>query len=293
MYADLTEVDDFERPEVATNDSPDEKGTCRPYLASALARELGLTEECSPSESFPTPHYPGELESRSVLLTNITLGTSHADFIKAVKRFGDVDDCSFENFGLGKASVRFYDIRNAYTLRAHSVSLNGRRCIVRFGPCDRVDTYQPANNGAIAIFGIGKNVPDEKIHSVCCSFGDVREIRECPGKPTQRFVEFWDTRAAEAAKNKLDKQQIPALGRRISVDFSRPGGFRAGVHELENNRLPAILAPSSKGKLVFERKDTRAGENQNGLPRKFQAPPRSDTRIPARSDTHSAFDPAA
>ena len=52
--------------------------------------------------------------------------------------------------------------------------------------------------------------------------GAVRELRETPLKPRHRFVEFFDVRDAARALRELYGKEI--FGKRVVIEFSRPGG---------------------------------------------------------------------
>lgn len=52
--------------------------------------------------------------------------------------------------------------------------------------------------------------------------GDVKELRETPAKKQHKFVEFYDVRDASKALKALDGTEID--GKRVKIEFSRPGG---------------------------------------------------------------------
>lgn len=52
--------------------------------------------------------------------------------------------------------------------------------------------------------------------------GPVKELRETPLKKHQRFIEFYDVRDAAKALKEMNGQEI--YGKRIVIEFSRPGG---------------------------------------------------------------------
>jgi hypothetical protein len=199
---------------------------------------------------FETPFYPNEIESRTVLVSNLPSETTMDDFLKAISSFGDVESVSTEKIGRGLASVKFYDLRDAYRLRASSMSVHGRTSLVAFGPTETVsETGSSVNTGTIIVFNVGLGVTDEVIEKVFEVFGNVREIRRSPGKDRQRFIEFWDKRNANEALTRLQGQFVRELKGKLSIDFSRPGGFRAKVKQLSRNRLPTIERCCHESKL--------------------------------------------
>lgn len=48
------------------------------------------------------------------------------------------------------------------------------------------------------------------------------QIREAPHRNNQKFIEFYDVRAAEAALRELDRSTIS--GKQIKLEPSHPGG---------------------------------------------------------------------
>jgi hypothetical protein len=194
--------------------------------------------------------YPGEIESRVILVTNIAEDTTVADFAKKVSRFGDIDWLDTAALNRGIATVKFPDLRCSHRLRSASMSFSGRLCIVRFGPSEPVtNPKKPPNAGTLVVFRIGNGVDNETVSSVFGRFGDIREIRDCPQRDSQRFVEFWDQRSAEKARNALNKKFVDELNGHVVVDFSRPGGFRTNISSLENNAV-AIIERPKRGALV-------------------------------------------
>jgi RNA recognition motif-containing protein len=150
------------------------------------------------------------------------------------------------------ASVKFYDLRSAHLLRDEDVVFEHRHCVVAFGPTDKVvDKKRPPNNGTIVVFGLGAGVTNDTVEEVFEGFGEIREVRDCPGKPKQRFVEFWDQRAAASALSVLSHQMVQKLGGRIEIQFSRPGGFRLTTTALEGNSVPRIEGRPPPAEITF------------------------------------------
>jgi RNA recognition motif-containing protein len=193
---------------------------------------------------FATPSYPNEIESRTVLVSNLDPQTRPQQFFAAVSRFGEVECLSTENISRGVASVKFYDLRSAYRLRgsSHSVLGGNRGCAFAFGPTDSGSDEGEGsqNKGTIIVSNIGNGVSDEVVVSVFGVSGQIREVRRSPGKESRRFVEFWDKRSAARCVSEMNGRFVDDFQRTISVDFSRPGGFRARVLALPGNHLPTV-----------------------------------------------------
>jgi RNA recognition motif-containing protein len=165
------------------------------------------------------------------------------------------------DFTNGSASVKYYDLRSAYCFRAAEIVFHKQHCFVAFAKADELfDKRAPPNNGTIVVFRLKPKLTDETIEKVFNEFGDIREIRDCPGKPTQRFIEFWDLRAAEIAADPTTRPGLSALGQKIDIQFSRPGGYRASVNGLERNSVPIIQRRSPCSGLTFSKKLEKQAE---------------------------------
>ncbi|KAK9104285.1 hypothetical protein Scep_021129 [Stephania cephalantha] len=79
------------------------------------------------------------------------------------------------------------------------------------------------NQGTIVVFNLDANVSVVMLKEIFEAYGLVKEVRETPLKRQQRFVEFFDVRDAARAVVEMDGKEIN--GRRVVVDFSRPGGI--------------------------------------------------------------------
>lgn len=78
------------------------------------------------------------------------------------------------------------------------------------------------NQGTLVAFNLDPAMPLEDLWAAFEVYGPIKELRETPSKKQHRFVEFYDTRHAVAALDGLDGKDLD--GRRIKIEFSRPGG---------------------------------------------------------------------
>jgi hypothetical protein len=195
---------------------------------------------------FVTPQYPNEIESRRVMISHIHAQTNREELEAALSKFGEVASIWFDA-AEHCAAVKFYNLKDAHDLRREGIRFHDRICFVAFGPTEAVaDKKNPPNNGSIIVGGIGAGVADETVEEVFEAFGEVREVRGCPGKPSQRFVEFWDQKAAERAVLSLNKKMVSKLDGRLWIQYSRPGGFLQNITGLERNRVPTVKPASNR-----------------------------------------------
>ncbi|XP_024383881.1 protein MEI2-like 5 isoform X2 [Physcomitrium patens] len=78
------------------------------------------------------------------------------------------------------------------------------------------------NQGTLVVFNLDVDTTMECLKSVFEVYGDVKELRETPAKKQHKFVEFFDVRDAAKALKALDGTEIH--GKRVKIEFSRPGG---------------------------------------------------------------------
>jgi RNA recognition motif-containing protein len=181
-------------------------------------------------------NFPGELEDRSIVIANLPSTTTIEELRAESERFGEVESVDIGEQG----TVRFFDLRAAMAMRRNCRVNGGPPWIVRFAlPQPIADRKRPPNNGTIVLFHLREGITDEELKSELVRFGDIRQVREAPDRNTQRFVEFWDTRAAEAALRGLRGRTL--LNSRVSVEFSLPGGFRKNPEAFQNARAPVIV----------------------------------------------------
>ena len=194
------------------------------------------------------PMHSNEIENRTLLISNLNPSTT----LEEIKSVFDSHQLSktidTTNLAItGSITIEFFDLREAQNIKktkngimfpsAKNVS-KGPISVV-YAPLKTVpNPKRPPNNGTIVVFHLPNGITDQHIDSSFSSFGEIREIRGTPQKPGQRFIEFWDTRAAEDALNNLNGKLI--MGSKVSIEFSLPGGFRKNFQ-----RSPAIIQNNS------------------------------------------------
>jgi RNA recognition motif-containing protein len=247
---DLATPPDNDEERIIRDDSFHKLEQQAEFMALELIGETVQEIELKPRRvKFELRSYPNELESRTVLVSNLPPDTTEAALMENGGLFGDVQSVSITKINRGLASINFYDLRSAYYLRASSMRIGGRQCFLAFGPREiEADSCGVMNNGTIVVFKIGTGVEDEVVEQVFETFGDVREVRRSPGKEHQRFVEFWDKRSAQKAFEQMNHKFVSGLKGKVVIDFSRPGGFRAKVTQLPGNHVPSIERRSAATK---------------------------------------------
>ena len=198
-------------------------------------------------------NYPefGELENRSLLISNANPATTEEDIRALFSKKGDINRIDLSQIESGKFIVHYFDIRSATSAKMffNGIDLKGYKILINFAPLPIItDPKKPPNNGTIVIFHLPVGITDDQIMTIFGQFGEIRQIRGTPTKSQQRFVEYWDTRDANAALLTMSGKFV--MGLRVSIEFSLPGGFRKGIQKVEtphsNTNSPSIQKPIKK-----------------------------------------------
>jgi RNA recognition motif-containing protein len=169
---------------------------------------------------------PGEFESRtlivSILPVELVFDNRLQYFIE--RTFGTLKDFTvFETQRI--IVVQFFDLRHARAMRWSQTFYRGIQLQMIYGPCEAVtNPRKPPNNGTLVLFHVKADVSDSDLVREFGKYGRIREVRKTPQKQTQRFVEYWDTRDAEAALENVNGKYL--FGTRMVLEFSLPGGYR-------------------------------------------------------------------
>ena len=187
-----------------------------------LDSPLGLDEnEISNRERQKCP----EIESRTILISKLPENTK-AESIKALMPT-TVPIKSISNHDKTSVLIDFFDLRHSQYFRHHfdNMTFKGHIIEARFAPPQNAVPHQkPPNNGTIVIFHLNPIITNTQLETSFCAFGEIRQIRGTPSKPTQRFIEYWDTRCAASALKAMNGKSL--LGSKVSIEFSIPGGLR-------------------------------------------------------------------
>ncbi|KAK8894157.1 hypothetical protein M9Y10_022590 [Tritrichomonas musculus] len=175
-----------------------------------------------------------EIENRNLLVTNLSPQVTQEEIQTTFNPYKSVKSIDQSNLQNGVITIEYYDLRHAQNIKrmTHRTSLHGNEIHVTYAPLQKIeDPRKPPNNGTIVVFHLPQGINDQHIEQSFSPYGEIRQIRGTPAKPTQRFIEYWDTRSAEAALNNMSGTFI--MGSRVSIEFSLPGGFRRTVQRVD------------------------------------------------------------
>ncbi|KAH0795643.1 RNA-binding protein [Histomonas meleagridis] len=203
------------------------------------------TQQTSVSSTLypPSLQYPSsyssyndfyEIENRTLIVSNVNPHTSHAEFENTFFVKNGIKSINFSKLSKGIVTIEYYDLRSSIQFKKmkNGSMLHGNVIMVVYAPLPKIeDPKKPPNNGTIVVFNLPSGINDQHIESSFSQFGEIRQIRGTPTKPSQRFIEYFDTRSSEAALNGLNGKYV--MGSRVSIEFSLPGGFRRNAQKFE------------------------------------------------------------
>jgi RNA recognition motif-containing protein len=177
----------------------------------------------------PVPEY-NEIENRTLLIMNLDPETTEEEIDAHFNPFNSIRHLDISSLSSGQVTIEYYDLRHALDIKRtkNNEIVRGAVVSVCFAPLAKIDDVKkPPNNGTIVVFHLQTGLTDDQIQMAFGQYGDVRQIRGTPMKPTQRFIEYWDVRSAERALDGLNGKYM--MGSKVSIEFSLPGGFRRNV----------------------------------------------------------------
>ncbi|KAF6157534.1 hypothetical protein GIB67_004472 [Kingdonia uniflora] len=199
--------------------------------------------------SAPYPPFSAT-PTRTLLLSSVPNESTESTVRNSLQVFGEIRAVDMERlFQESILTVHYYDLRHAQSalvqIREQHMQHYSNPTVVVSPPgvipglinsspvWAQFGVPAEVNQGTIVLFNLDSGVSATDIKALSEAFGAVKELRETPSKKNQRFVEFFDTRDAARAVTELDGKEIN--GKRLLVEFSRPGGHRRRFNTINNN----------------------------------------------------------
>ncbi|OHT10597.1 RNA-binding protein [Tritrichomonas foetus] len=198
-----------------------------------------------------------ELPSRTIMMSNVPSDASEQEMINIFHSFGEFESYDVSRITESIATVNFYSLEDAETMRFSKIVIKGRQIITVFG--EEMNTLKNSNNGqnygqnknsknvqnngTLVVFHLPSNCSDEAVVRYFSKFGKIRQVRRTPKKNSQRFIEFYDKRDAEAALLNFNSKSFfkENTRHRITIEYSLPGNYRTNSAKFYQTRLPTIV----------------------------------------------------
>lgn len=152
---------------------------------------------------------PPEQQSRTLFVRNVSYNTSERTLMDLFKKYGEVKRVFNLIDKRGMAFITYYDIRDAQEAKRdlQGYDFEGRPLDIHYSiPRDDEDQAKNEENNSTVFArlrgGTGplRDKPpmtNREVKRLFEEWGSVKEVRECRGKPFQKFVEFYDIRHSE------------------------------------------------------------------------------------------------
>ncbi|KAJ4720316.1 Protein MEI2-like [Melia azedarach] len=221
--------------------------------------ELGLCNGAIAGE-----HPQGEYLSRTLFVRNINSNVEDSELKALFEQYGDIRTLYTACKHRGFVMISYYDIRaTCSAIKALQNKLLGHRKLdIHYSIPKDNPSEKDINQGTLAVFNLDSSVSNDQLRHIFGVYGEIKEIHETPHKSHKKVIEFYDTRAAEAAFRALNRSDI--AGKQIKLEPSRPGGSRC----LETQFLPELEQDESGPCL---QRHSPSNKSTNGFPGTFAA----------------------
>ncbi|KAI4336517.1 hypothetical protein L6164_015034 [Bauhinia variegata] len=152
-------------------------------------------------------------------------GQKNSEFAGAANHFLSVMEI-FTLFIQRAIIISYYDIRAAQNaIRAlQNGPLRRMKLDIHYSIPKDNPSEKDINEGTLMVFSLDSPVSNDELCHIFGVYGEIKEIREVPQRTHQKFIEFFDVRAAEAALGALNGSDI--AGKRIKVTPGRSGAAK-------------------------------------------------------------------
>ncbi|GAB4839710.1 hypothetical protein Ancab_020420 [Ancistrocladus abbreviatus] len=201
--------------------------------------------------SIAGEHSCGEHPSRTLFVRNINSDVEDSELRAVFEQYGDIHNLYMACKHRGFVMISYYDIRAARNaMKAlQDKPLRRRKLDIHYSiPKDNLSD-KDVNQGTLVVFNLDSSVSNDDLHQIFGVYGEIKEIHDMPYRNNNKFIEFYDVRAAETALHALNRSDI--AGKRIKLELSSPGGTRSSTQllppELGQDKAALCMQQSSPG----------------------------------------------
>lgn len=203
------------------------------------------------SDSIKFEYVYNEIPCRCIMLSNISPYASKNDLQFIFDSFGPQESCDLSNLKKGVASVVFYSLEDAQQMRVATIYLCNQQLmkVFHYEKNKVIDLSKPVNNGTIVVFRIPSDIEEKELYDIFSKFGKIRQIRNTPSKSSQKFIEYYDIRAAEKALKRYNgKPLMKKTNAKVTIEFSHPS-TKKNIPRYFKNTLPTIERSKNNNKI--------------------------------------------
>ncbi|XP_028765243.1 protein MEI2-like 1 isoform X2 [Neltuma alba] len=169
----------------------------------------------------------GEHPSRTLFVRNINSNVEDSELETLFEQYGDVRTTYTACKHRGFVMISYYDIRAAQNaMKAlQNRSLRSRKLDIHYSIPKVNAPEKDTSHGTLLLSGLDSSISHDELLQIFGFYGEIKEICESPEMNHDKFIEFYDVRAAEAALHALNKSEI--AGRQIKLEPRHPRGLSA------------------------------------------------------------------
>ncbi|XP_042438039.1 protein MEI2-like 4 [Zingiber officinale] len=270
-------------------------------MAGASADQQG-----EPNGTFYGEHPYGEHPSRTLFVRNINSNVQDGELRALFEQYGDIRTLYTACKHRGFVMISYFDIRAAQkAMRAlQNKPLNHRKLDIHFSIPKDNPSEKDINQGTLVVSNLDSSVTNDDLHQKFSVYGQIKEICAIPHKHHQKFIEFYDVRAAEAALHALNRSDF--AGKKIKLEPSCSGVAKLCLgqqlssemdHNIlnaswqgttPNNSLAGCFGSSSLGSVTPNSLENRVIQGLNSAAKASITPPLEATlyEMPSKVPQH-------
>lgn len=167
----------------------------------------------------------GEKPSRILFVGNIDSSIEDSELKFIFEQYGDMHTLNASCKHHGFVTVSYYDVRSAENaVRAlQRKPLRQRKLDVHYSIPKDYPLEKYINQGTL-ILSLGPSITNDDLHRIFGVYGEIKEIHNTSDNDRYKSIEFFDVRAAVAARYALNRSDI--AGNKIKLDLSSLGGTK-------------------------------------------------------------------
>ncbi|KAM0839993.1 hypothetical protein ACQ4PT_059959 [Festuca glaucescens] len=160
----------------------------------------------------------GEHPSRTLFVRNMNSNVEDSELKLLFEQYGDIRRLYTAYKHHGFVMISYYDIRSAeHAMKAlQSKQFRHWKLDIHYS-IPKVNPLEKDNNqGTLAVINLDPSVTNDDLQHIFGGYGEIKEIHETSQKSRYKSIEFYDSRAAEAAFYALNMRDI--AGKKIKLE---------------------------------------------------------------------------
>jgi len=183
------------------------------------------SDNYQPSYSERKSRAQREQPTRTLFVRNIAYDVSQDLLEQQFRKYGEIKKVFNLIDKRGMAFISYYDLRHADAAKREmqDFELGGRKIDVHYSLPKEDSAPKDEDEKNKGTLFVTIREPTEEFDNVALKklfeqWGDIKEVRDCTGNATQKFVECWNLK--DSAKIVLEKQGVVFAGGYLDIKFA-------------------------------------------------------------------------